>query len=292
MKNMKRILGLLFLASSLFAEEYVTTRGINDDRFPQPYPESGSFTWQGKTFDWALKLKGTGATWGPEENFAPRITNNDKAKAQIGQWYFYDIDQDGYLDDPYYIGKNDIINAQKWVSENTMKGMVAQLPDVDDSGEVFQEYRKNEDYTRKVYQTPDERIEDVITDSAAFTEQFKKLRDSTYTEVIPRNNDHLVGDETGMYRTNDVPASFPKAFWAAIILEGRIMKVYIANGNLQYGIQVGYYCTPDFKQQYPNARWAWAGVDDPVIGGGANPGNAEIMEDIRSSSVLEFNKKE
>jgi hypothetical protein len=257
--------------------------------FTQNCPETGVLIYEGQRFDWKDKVKPTGVR--KPDGFLT-ITQYDYSTAvRDVTWRFSTIGNKSGNFRPLAYDKASIQEAQKYVNEHLMKGMVAQLPDVDDNGEVFQEYKKNDDYTRKIYETREERIEDIITDNAVFNEQFRKLRDETFTEVIPRNNNKLTGAETGMYRTSNVPKNFPKAFWGAIVVEGRTMKVIAANGNLEYGVQVAYYCTPDFKKDYPNARWAWKGEDKAVIGLFANKENKEIKEDIRSSSVLEFSRK-
>ncbi|MHC6201628.1 hypothetical protein ACYULU_00340 [Breznakiellaceae bacterium SP9] len=168
------------------------------------------------------------------------------------------------------------------VESGFMAGFTSTLPDVDDSGEKFMGYKKTDNYERRVYGNG-EKIEDFVTHETEFDEALKAFQ-KLYRFPIPRRNAKLRG-ATNLYRTNDVPRDFPKTYWASITIEGRYMRVIIANGPL-YRLAVSYWAQEEFMREYPNASWSWAGED-----AGHSRRSGEIQEDFSlTAEVLEFSE--
>jgi len=272
----------VLLPAAVFADEKIlpNTRANDNPKFK----DGVDFEYKGKRYSWKDKLKGTGDNLGPEENYMPRVTNYDKARSYLGQWFFMDEDGDKFIDDPHFITKQQIAAAQTFVKTHQLSGFATGLPQINEAGESYQSYIKD-GYVRNVYNTETEKVEDIITNKEAFTKTYEELLDKKFTELIPRNN-RSFAKETNWFYSDNVPDDFPDTFWASITIEGRVMKVVIANGTSRR-LAAAYYCTPGFKREYPNAVWSWKAEDGAVT----SMFSKEIREDLRSSSVMEFTVK-
>jgi hypothetical protein len=225
----------------------------------------------------------------PGRNISERhVMNQDIARARPGD-YFWRVINDGnngvvkYVESGtgkkwgwLYVVQGDITWAKQ---HNFMAGFAPKLPDVDESGEKYMEYQKNADYSRKLFDRGT--IEDVITKNVEFDKTLSEFKKS-YPNPIPRKNDKIEGAKNWYY-LDKVPADFPNTFWASITLEGRIMKVVIANGPA-HRISVSYWAQDSFMREFPNASWSWSG-DDKAAARDAK----KIQEDIsETSAYLEF----
>lgn len=233
------------------------------------------------------QIAGTGAfTTLPGRDMEERqVMNQDIAHARPGDYFWREIKAGNngkaiYTDSVsgkkwgwLYVVRGDITWAQQ---HNFMTGFAPKLPDIDDSGEKFMVYQKSEDYSRKLYDGGT--VEDVITLKSEFDialSGFKKK----YPHPIPRRNEAISG-ATNWYYLDDVPNDFPDTFWASITLEGRIMKVVMANAP-GHRIAVSYWAQDSFIEEFPRASWSWSGTDK-----GHSRTAKKIQEDISQTSAL------
>ncbi|GHV89026.1 hypothetical protein AGMMS50267_13860 [Spirochaetia bacterium] len=156
-----------------------------------------------------------------------RVMAYDMIKYEVGD-YMYRSDEDYAARKRYYINQGDMDYAKSLtptVEQMFMVGFAPTLPDVDDGGREFVTYVRNEDYSRKRYD--DGGVEDVITASKEYDEALAEFR-RKYSMPIPRDNPKIVGANNWLYLdTVKYPSN---TFWASITLEGRVMKVVVANG--------------------------------------------------------------
>ncbi|GHT78637.1 hypothetical protein FACS1894130_05590 [Spirochaetia bacterium] len=208
-----------------------------------------------------------------------RVMAYDMIKYEVGD-YMYRSDEDYAAGKKYYINQGDMDYAKSLtptVEQMFMVGFAPTLPDVDDGGREFVTYVRSEDYSRKLYD--DGGIEDVITASQEYDEALTEFK-RKYSMPIPRDNPKIVGANNWLYLdTVKYPSN---TFWASITLEGRVMKVVVANG-LGHKLAISYWATPEFMSEYPTAKWSWAGLDK-------NPGKnvPSIQEDITAISLFEY----
>jgi hypothetical protein len=175
-----------------------------------------------------------------------------------------------------YIVQGDIDWAKK---NNFMAGFKPKLPDIDSSGEKYMEYQKNADHSRKVYDKGT--VQDVVTKQTEFDKAFTEFR-KKYPNPIPRQTKNITGATHWLYY-DDVPPDFPQTFWASITLEGRVMKVIIANNGV-HKIAVSYWAQDSYIKEFPGASWSWQGEDRTH-----SIGTKKIQEDIsQSAAYYEF----
>lgn len=217
-----------------------------------------------------------------------RVMNQDIARSRPGDYFWREIK-------PGVNGKaahTDKATGKKWgwlyivpgditwaKDHNIMRGFKPKLPDMDISGEKFMEYKKTSDYSRKLYDKGT--VQDIVIKQSEFNTAFESFR-KKYPNPVPRRVKNITGETHWLY-FDDVPEDFPNTFWASITLEGRVMKVVIANGPT-HRIALSYWAQDAFIKQYPNASWSWRG-EDASHGFGAK----KIQEDISlSAEYYEF----
>ncbi|MDR2480986.1 MAG: hypothetical protein LBD07_01655 [Spirochaetaceae bacterium] len=219
-----------------------------------------------------------------------QVMNQDIARSKAGDYFWREVraGQNGkieYTDRKtgktwgyLYLVPGDITYAQK---NNFMANFKPSRPDIDSSGEKFMVYKKNTDYSRKLFDKGT--VEDVITKSAEFDKALAEFR-KKYPNPIPRKNTAIAGAKNWLY-LNDVGGDFPRTFWASITLEGRVMKVIIANGPGSR-LAVSYWAQDSFMQEFPNATWSWKGEDMR-----RRSGARRIQEDIsQTAAYYEYSK--
>ncbi|GMO21604.1 MAG: hypothetical protein Pg6A_08790 [Termitinemataceae bacterium] len=219
-----------------------------------------------------------------------RVMNQDIARSHPGDYFWREIKPEhngkiiysdkstgknwGWL----YIVHGDIDWAKK---NNFMAGFKPKLPDMDSSGEKYMEYQKSPNYSRKLYEKG--AVQDVLTKQSEFDKAFAEFK-KKYPNPVPRRAKNITG-ATNWFYLDDVPKDFPQTFWASITLEGRVMKVIIANGPA-HRIAVSYWAQDDYMKEFPGASWSWQGKDK-AHGMGAK----KIQEDIsQSAAYYEFSK--
>lgn len=228
----------------------------------------------------------------------PKVLHRDVARAKPGDYLWKEINKAGLVirERPYadpatgkqwgwvVINQGDVLYARKHAGQDDfMAGFNPLLPNIDESGEKFMEYKKTDDHSRKVFESG--KIEDVLRDRSEFDETLAEFK-QRYPVPIPRRNTKIKG-ATNWYYLDKAPADFPRTYWAMISLEGRIMKVIIANGS-GHRLAVSYWATADFMQEYPNATWSWSGEDKKH-----SRGALKIQEDIsETSGHIEFSDPE
>jgi hypothetical protein len=223
----------------------------------------------------------------------PQVRNRDVAQAKPGDYFWREIKsgQNGrvqYTDSAtgkkwgwLTINQGDIDWAKRQ-DDDFMAGFKPMLPDIDDSGEKFMEYKKNDEHSRKLFASGV--IEDVLTGYDEFQRTLAEFKER-YPRPIPRRNTKISG-ATNWYYLDKVPSDFPPTFWAAINLEGRIMKVIVANGP-GHRLAVSYWAQEDFMREHPNATWSWSGEDKKH-----SRDAVQIQEDIsQTSGYYEFSDK-
>jgi hypothetical protein len=210
----------------------------------------------------------------------PRILHGDVARSKPGDYFWREIDKEKHTwlrdretyQDPVtgkdwgwlVVYQGDINYSIDKIRQEggggITEGYQPGLSDISESGEVFTEYTKTDGRRRRVFKSGI--IEDILISQRPFNEAleyYKKIY--SYSVPIPRRNASITG-ATNWYYQDTVPRNFPSDFWASITLEGRIMKVIIANGQ-GHRIAVSYWAQPEFMEQYPNASWVWKGKDSP-----------------------------
>jgi hypothetical protein len=222
-----------------------------------------------------------------------RIIHEDIARSRPGDYFWREIEPrhprrgDIYRDAAtgknwgwLVINQGDIDYARQRIRQNTgfMAGFQPTLPGVDESGEQFMEYRRTGEHSRRLYEGGT--VEDTLTGQAAFNAALREFQ-KKYSVPVPRRSTAITG-ATNWYYHDAVPRDFPDTFWASVTLEGRIMKVIVANGP-GHRIAVSYWAQPEFMREYPNATWAWAGQDQRH-----SRGAPRIQEDISTSGYFEY----
>ncbi|MDR0909043.1 MAG: hypothetical protein LBM77_04690 [Spirochaetaceae bacterium] len=180
------------------------------------------------------------------------VTHRDMSKAKPGDYLWANNQYTGGKWDWYYVSQGDIIYSKE---HDFMAGFKETYKSVDENG-TFTEYDKNENYSRRVYDSGI--IEDMIEEERQFRDALANYS-KIYNKAIPRRNNY-VGGANNWYYIDEVSKDFPKTFWASIELSGEVMKVRVANG-LGHKIAQGYWALPSLTQKYPNASWSVEGID-------------------------------
>lgn len=221
-----------------------------------------------------------------------RVMHADIARARPGDYFWREIKPGNngrvlYTDQQtgkrwgwLYINQGDIEYARRRIRQDDdfMAGFQPMLPGVNESGEQFMEYKKTDEYYRRLYESGS--VEDTLIGRAAFNAALLEFQ-KKYSVPVPRRNTAITG-ATNWYYHDNVPRDFPDTFWASITLEGRVMKVIIANGP-GHRIAVSYWAQPEFMRQFPNATWSWAGQDRRHSWGAR-----KIQEDISTSGYFQY----